>query len=57
VPDLATQLRLLAYPLTDIYDLSDKDRQTLIAAADEIERLRAERNSLSMQLDLVRAYL
>jgi len=57
VPDLATQLRLLAYPLTDIYDLSDKDRQTLIAAADEIERLRAERDSLSMQLDLVRAYL
>jgi len=39
VPDLATQLRLLAYPLTDIYDLSDKDRHTLIAAADELDRL------------------
>lgn len=40
MPDLATQLRLLAYPLTDIYDLSDADSKTLIAAASELDRLR-----------------
>jgi hypothetical protein len=52
VADIVSRLRDMHCTCRDVRLLCDA-----CFAADEIERLRAERDSLSMQLDLVRAYL